>query len=55
MYFFKIKQDEARKNLEDPSELESVLREVRSKADNDWKQFTDKEKHHLLKEFHQVL
>ncbi|RNA21277.1 hypothetical protein BpHYR1_050113 [Brachionus plicatilis] len=53
MYFFKIKQDEARKNLEDPSELESVLREVRFKADNDWKQFTDKEKHHLLKEFHQ--
>lgn len=55
MYFFKKKQDEARKNIHDTSQLESVLRETRVQAEAEWKKLSEKEKHDLLNEFHQVM
>lgn len=54
MYFFKKKQDEVRQNIQDPTQLESVLRQTRAQAELDWNNFTEKEKQDLLDEFHQV-
>lgn len=54
MYFFNKRQEEVRENIQVPNQLDTVLREARTQAEIDWKNFTEKEKHELLNDFHQV-
>lgn len=53
LYYIKKKQDEAQSNLEDDANLDEVLRNTKTEAENDWTKFSEEEKSKLLNEFHQ--